>query len=185
MTSEYHFITEWQFEATEDEIRAILADATDLPRWWSSVYLSAERIQAGDADHIGETIRLHTKGYLPYTLKWDFTIVNVRPLTLEAKGDFVGRGIWTFEQHGDKVKVKYDWKIHAEKPILKRLTFILRPIFSRNHHWAMEMGRRSIELELARRRAKTDAERLAIPPPPPPTPSNLFAWLLLPFRGKK
>ena len=184
MSSEYQFFTEWVFKATEDEIRDILADATDLPRWWRSVYLSAERIQAGDANHVGEVIRLHTKGYLPYTLTWDFTITKASPLTLEAKGDFVGRGIWTFQPQGDTIIVRYDWKIHAEKPLLKRLSFIMRPIFSWNHHWAMKMGHQSIELELARRRAKTDAERLAIPPPPPPTPSNLFAWLLFPLRRR-
>lgn len=185
MANDYHFLTEWHFNATEDEIRTILGDATDLPRWWRAVYISAERIQAGDANGIGETIRLHTKGYLPYTLKWDFIVVQSNPLTLEAKGDFVGRGIWTFEPQGETTIVRYDWKIRAEKPILKRLTFILRPIFSWNHHWAMETGRQSLELELARRRAKTDAERSAIPHPPPPTPSNLFAWLLLPLRRKK
>lgn len=184
MPNEYHFFTEWRFKASESEIRDILADATDLPRWWCAVYISAQRTQMGDANHIGETIRLHTKGYLPYTLKWDFTVTNANPLTIQAKGDFVGRGIWTFEPQGDEVIVKYDWKIQAEKPLLKRLTFILRPIFSWNHHWAMEMGRQSIELELARRRAKTEAERLAVPPPPPPTPSNFFAWVVYPLRRK-
>ncbi len=185
MSSEYHFFTEWHFRASRDEINEILADATDLPRWWPSVSISAERIQMGDAHHVGETIRLYTKGYLPYTLKWDFTITKAEPLTLEAKGDFIGRGIWTFEPQGENIVVKYDWKIQAEKPLLKRLSFIMRPIFSWNHHWAMEMGRQSIELELSHRRAKTEAERLAIPAPPPPTPSNLLAWLLLPLRRKK
>jgi hypothetical protein len=184
MSNEYHFITEWRFKASVQEIREILADATDLPRWWPSVYMEAERTKAGDANHIGEEIRLYTKGFLPYTLRWDFTITKAEPLTLEAKGDFVGRGIWSFEQQGDEVLVTYDWKIEAEKPLLKRLSFLMRPVFSSNHLWAMEMGRQSIELELARRRAKTDAERAAVPAPPPPTPSNPLAWMLMPFRKK-
>jgi hypothetical protein len=182
MSNEYHFITEWRFKATIQEIREILGDATDLPRWWPSVYMEAELTKTGDANRVGEVIRLYTKGYLPYTLRWDFTVTKAEPLTLEAKGDFVGRGIWLFEQQGDEVIVKYDWKIEAEKPLLKRLTPILRPLFSWNHHWAMEMGRQSIELELARRRAKTETERQAVPPPPLPTPSNPMAWLLMPFR---
>lgn len=184
MSNEYHFITEWRFKATVQEIREILADATDLPRWWPSVYLEATRTKEGDANHIGEVIRLYTKGFLPYTLRWDFTITKAEPLTLEAKGDFVGRGIWSFEQQGDEAVVTYDWKIEAEKPLLKRLTFLMRPIFSSNHLWAMEMGQKSIELELARRRAKTEAERAAVPAPPPPTPSNPFLWLLMPFVKK-
>jgi hypothetical protein len=182
MSNEYHFITEWRFTASIQEIREILADASDLPRWWPSVYMEAERTKTGDANRVGEVIRLYTKGYLPYTLRWDFTITKAEPLTLEAKGDFVGRGIWGFEQQGDTVIVKYDWKIAAEKPLLKRLTGIMRPLFSWNHHWAMEMGQKSIELELARRRAKTEAEREAVPPPPPATPSHPIAWLMMPFR---
>jgi hypothetical protein len=185
MANDYHFHTTWHFKASEDEIRAILADATDLPRWWRAVYLSAERITAGDENHIGETIRLHTKGYLPYTLKWDFTVIQSKPLTIEAKGDFIGRGVWTFEPHGEMTTVTYDWRIRAEKPLLKRLTFLLRPIFSWNHHWAMEMGRHSLELELARRRAKTDAERATIPQPPSATPSNLLAWVVHVLGRKK
>jgi hypothetical protein len=185
MTSDYHFITEWRFKASVQEIREILADATDLPRWWPSVYMDAQRTKEGDANHVGEVIRLYTKGYLPYTLRWDFTIVKAEPLTLEAKGDFVGRGIWAFEQQGETAIIKYDWKIAAEKPILKTLTPLMRPIFSWNHHWAMDMGQKSIELELARRRAKTEAERQAVPAPPPPTPSNPLLWMLMPLTGQK
>jgi hypothetical protein len=184
MANDYHIITEWRFRASEAEIRDILADATSLPRWWPAVYLAAERTQAGDADHVGETIRLFTKGYLPYTLRWDFVVTSAEPLTLEARGDFVGRGIWTFQPDGDDVTVRYDWKIHAEKPLLKALSGLMKPIFVWNHNWAMETGRQSVELELARRRAKSDAERAQIAAPPPPTPSNTLAWLLMLIRRR-
>jgi hypothetical protein len=184
MASEYYFITDWQFKARVEEVRAILDDATELPRWWPAVYIQAERVRPGDARHIGETIRLFTKGYLPYTLRWEITITDSDPLTLDSTGDFVGRAIWTFVQQGDTTLVKIDWKITVEKPILKRLTFLLRPVFTYNHHWAMEMGERSIELELARRRAKNDAERQAVPPPPPPTPTSVLEWLMMPFRKR-
>lgn len=182
MASKYHFITEWQFKATVEEVRAILDDATQLPRWWPAVYMQAERIKTGDARHVGETIRLFTKGHLPYTLRWEITITAAEPLTIQSTGDFVGQAIWTFEQQGDTALVKVDWKIEVEKPILKRLTFLMRPVFSWNHHWAMEMGRQSMELELVRRRAKSDVERQAVPPPPPPTPSDVLNWLIMPLR---
>jgi hypothetical protein len=176
-TNSYHFITHWRVKATLDEINQTLGSATDLARWWPSVYLEVRELAPGDARGIGRVIDLYTKGWLPYTLRWQFEVTESRyphGFTLVASGDFVGRGIWTFEPEGDQVKITYDWKIEAEKPLLKYLSFLMKPIFAANHRWAMAMGEQSLILELARRRATTDAERAAVPPPPPTT----FAWLL-------
>jgi hypothetical protein len=112
-------------------------------------------------------------------LRWQFRVTESRSpygFTIEALGDFVGRGIWTFAQDGDQVDVTYDWKIRAEKPLLRRLTFLLRPIFEANHRWAMARGEESLRLELARRRAATPEERARVPPPPGPT--TTMPWLL-------
>ena len=83
-----------------------------------------------------------------------------------AEGDFVGTGVWTLTQNGDVVDVRYDWRIRADKPLLRYGSFIFRPIFSANHRWAMARGEESLNLELMRRRAKTPAEREAVPSPP-------------------
>ena len=41
-------------------------------------------------------------------------------------------------------------------------------MFEANHRWAMAQGEESLKLELARRRATSDAARATIPPPPGP-----------------
>jgi len=74
-------------------------------------------------------------------------------------------GVWTLEQKGDVVDVQYDWRIRADKPLLRYGTPVFRPVFGANHRWAMARGEESLKLELQRRRAKTDAERLAVPAP--------------------
>lgn len=171
-TNTYHFITHWRVRGTLDEINTVIGDAPGLTRWWPSVYLDVKELAPGDARGVGKVIGLYTKGWLPYTLRWQFTVTESRHpngFTLVATGDFVGRGIWTFEPDGDHVKITYDWKIDAEKPMLKYLSFIMKPVFGANHRWAMDKGLQSLELELARRAAKTDAERAAIPAPPPTT----------------
>ncbi len=86
--------------------------------------------------------------------------------------------IWTFEQHGDWAIVTYDWKIQADKPLLRRLSFLMKPIFAANHHWAMDQGERSLKLELARRHAATPEELACIPAPPGPTTSSPLPLLL-------
>ena len=112
-----------------------------------------------------------TKGWLLYTLRWQFQVTEVAAdsFRLEASGDFVGRGIWTLVQDGPDVLIEYDWKILAEKPLLRDFSFIMKPIFGANHRWAMGQGEESLKLELARRHAGSAAERALIPAPPPAT----------------
>lgn len=176
MGAAYHFVTEWRISGSLEEVKEVLRDGTSLPRWWPSVYLEVEETDPGDENDVGRTLELHTKGWLPYTLRWTLTVTE--PITdegfaLSAKGDLEGTGRWTFEPRGAEVIVRYDWRVQASKPLLRRLSWLLRPAFSANHHWAMRMGERSLQLEIERRRAPDDVAQRAVPPPPPAT----FRWL--------
>jgi hypothetical protein len=133
----------------------VLGNAEDLTRWWPDVYLKVTELERGDARGVGKRVRLLTKGRLPYRLRWEFVVTESRApygFTLHATGDFVGRGIWTFEQQGSAVSATYDWKVVAEKGLLKYLSAVLKPVFSWNHHWAMARGEESLRRELAQRR---------------------------------
>jgi len=182
MTSnEYHFITHWRVKSSVEEIAAVLSDAPDLVRWWPSVYLDVQEIEAGDETGVGKVVSLYTKGWLPYTLRWQFRITESRyphGFTIEAWGDFNGRGIWSFEQDGAWVNITYDWKIRADKPFLRTFSFLLRPIFEANHRWAMAMGEESLLLELVRRAARPE-ERIHLPAPPGPTLNSSVPLLLV------
>jgi len=167
----YHFLTEWRVEGTCGEVADILGDPLSLARWWPSVYLRVDQIAPPDARGVGRRVALLTKGWLPYTLRWEFEVVESRyphGFTIVAQGDFDGRGVWTFEQNGRFVDIRYDWRLRADKPLLRRLSFALKPLFEANHRWAMAQGETSLTLELARRRATSDAERAAVAPPPGP-----------------
>ncbi|HET9999509.1 MAG TPA: hypothetical protein VFQ36_01365 [Ktedonobacteraceae bacterium] len=170
-TNDYHFITVWRVESTIDEVSTILSDAADLVRWWPSVYLEVKVLEPGDERGLGKVVSLYTKGWLPYTLRWSFRVTEIRSdgFTLVASGDFEGRGIWTFEQDGAWVNSTYDWKIKAEKPLLRYFSFIMKPLFSANHRWAMAKGEESLKLEIARRHAASAEELARIPAPPQPT----------------
>ncbi len=176
----YVFVTRWRFaNTTTREVSDVLRDATDLVRWWPSVYLGVTLVHEGDARGVGRVVDLFTKGWLPYTLRWRFEVTEVRDdgFRLAATGDFEGEGNWILVQDGSDADVTYDWRIRAEKPLLRALSFALKPLFSANHRWAMDRGEESLRLELARRHARTAAEREAVPPPPPATPTNVLRWL--------
>jgi hypothetical protein len=173
VAAEYHFVTTWKVAGTAHEVADVLGDPLALVRWWPSVYLKVSELAPGDPQTgVGRVIELHTKGWLPYTLVWRFKVTESRGdkgFSLVAEGDFVGTGVWTLEQKGDIVDVQYDWRIRADKPLLRYGTPIFRPIFGANHRWAMARGEESLRLEMRRRHARTDEERHAVPAPPGPT----------------
>jgi hypothetical protein len=177
--NEYQFLTRWRVRATREEAADIVSDALALPRWWPAVYLAVAELEPGDEAGVGKVIDLHTKGWLPYTLRWRFKVTESdypERLAIEAEGDFIGTGLWTFTQDGAFTDVTYDWRIRADKGLLRRLSWLMKPIFAANHRWAMEKGRQSLELELLRRRLGED-ERGRIADPPGPTSARRQAAL--------
>lgn len=158
MAPEYAFFTRWRLRATAQEVYDVLADPFGLARWWPSVYLEVKELEPADpGTGKGRVIGLHTKGFLPYTLRWNFRVTESTPPTgfkLVAHGDFEGTGVWKLDQDGDFVDVTYDWRISAEKPLLRYGSFALRPFFAANHRWAMARGEESLALELERLRSR-------------------------------
>ena len=152
--NQYHFVTKWRVQGTVEQVSDILGDPLDLPRWWPSVYLAVREIEPGGEGGVGRVVELHTKGWLPYTLHWSFRVTESRRpvgFSLVAWGDFDGEGVWNFEQDGRFVNITYDWKIRADKPLLRYLSFLLKPVFSANHRWAMARGEESLRSALERR----------------------------------
>jgi hypothetical protein len=169
--NEYAFLSRWRVEGTCGEVADILGEPLALARWWPAVYLRVDELRPADAHGLGQRVRFHTKGWLPYTLTWESEVVeSAYPygFALVASGDFDGRGVWTFKQDGAAVDLTYDWRLRAEKPLLKKLSFLMKPLFEANHRWAMAQGEESLKLELARRRATSEAAFAAVPPPPGP-----------------
>ena len=168
----YHFVTVWRVPGTVSEVQAVLGDSSSLTRWWPSVYLDVVPGADGNPDGVGRTVEVFTKGWLPYTLRWTLRITETMTeagFALQASGDLEGTGRWTFDQDGPEVVITYDWRVRASKPLLARLSWLLRPAFAANHRWAMDRGQESLALELRRRRAAGPGERAAVPPPPTAT----------------
>jgi hypothetical protein len=118
-------------------------------------------VQGGEEPGPGVTTRQHFKGRLPYTLKTSSKIVVFDPpshFQVDVVGDLTGTGKWTIapDDRG-KVHVRFDWIVHADRPLLRYLTPILRPIFRWNHNWSVARAREGLE-PYARSRA---AERRA------------------------
>jgi len=171
MTSpnEYAFLTRWIVPGDIETVAAILEDIESLPRWWPAVYLQVQTLEPGGPGGVGKLVALHTTGWLPYTLRWRLRVIASRSphgFSIAAEGDLVGRGEWTLATAGDTVEVVYDWRVRADKPLVRRFSWALRPLFAANHRWAMARGRDSLELEIQRRHAADASARARVHAPP-------------------
>src|ERR1700686_2105094 len=167
--SDYHFIDRWCLEGHVKEVADIIDDALSASNWWPSVYFEVNELEPGGEGGVGKLISLRAGGWLPYTLRINFRTTESRypnGFSMDATGDLEGKGVWTFEQDEQFVNVTYDWTIRANKPIVDKLSFLLKPIFRSNHNWTMKRGEESLKLELLRRRALTKEEAAAVPAPP-------------------
>lgn len=156
-TNEYYMPTTWRVKGDVQEIYEICGNFLDYQRWWPSVYLNIA-VAGVDEETGNEIYALLSRGRLPYKLRWNSCKTHEDPphtISLKATGDLAGRGTWSFEQDGEYVNVRFDWYVNAEKPLLKYLSPIMKPIFRSNHYWAMGQGLDSLVKELERRRQQS------------------------------
>ncbi|MGO9752830.1 MAG: SRPBCC family protein [Solirubrobacteraceae bacterium] len=59
----------------------------------------------------------------------------------EVQGDLRGRGTWTLTPSPEGTHVRFDWRVYADRPLLRALTPLLRPLLRYNHNWAIARAR--------------------------------------------
>src|SRR5947209_6428188 len=145
MAGQYLFIDEWDVDAPQDAVFDALADARTYPQWWTPTYLE---VDADGPPAVGCASRHKFKGKLPYTLSTVSTIVSIdRPhrFEVEVVGDLRGHGIWTLSPADGKVHVRFDWRVYADRMLLRTLTPLLRPLFRWNHNIAIRQAMAGLE----------------------------------------
>ena len=105
----------------------------------------------------------HFKGRLPYHLHTRSTIVALEPgarIEAEVDGDLRGRGVWTLTATAAGTHVCFAWTVHADRPLLRALTPLLRPLLRANHAWAIARAIDGLEPYVrARGRTATQGSR--------------------------
>ena len=149
----FRIVSNWRVTGTVAEAARILSTPEDFPRWWGDVYLGVKTIAQGDAN--GKTIAVHSKGWLPYRLNWQGTLVESHmphSWSIDATGDLVGHGTWTLTQNGDHTDIVYDWRVTTDRLLFRVLAPLMKGLMISNHNWAMAKGEAGLQAELSRRR---------------------------------
>ena len=120
----YVFHTRWfTRDATLEEVSDILSDAARLAEWWPAVYLTVRVVEPGGEHGLGSRVNLFTKGWPPYTLRWQLHVerINYRHgSTVTAVGDLSGRGVWTHRAVDGGVETTYTGETSLQLEVKRR-----------------------------------------------------------------
>jgi uncharacterized protein YndB with AHSA1/START domain len=143
---EYVFVDEWDVDAPRESVFAAISDARSYPTWWKPVYLS---VDSEGEPAVGSESRQHFKGRLPYHLRTRSRITRLEApavIGAEVDGDLRGTGLWTLTELPDGgTHVRFDWRVHADRLLLRLLTPVLRRALRWNHAWAIARAREGLE----------------------------------------
>jgi uncharacterized protein YndB with AHSA1/START domain len=150
----YRFLEQWFIPFPPEQVWDVLADGRKLPLWWKGVYLKAEPLTEDRAPRVGAKLAGEARGFLPYHLK--FTIESIelerpRVVMVRTVGDLTGT--WRAElaaEHGG-TRVSINEQVLAEKPLLRLLTPLLKPLFAANHRWTTPRGEAGLTAYLRER----------------------------------
>lgn len=153
----YEFFTNWQFKAPQERVWSLIFEPESWPGWWRGVE-KVEKLQDGDANHVGAIHRYTWKSKLPYRLIFKMETTRVERFSLlegRAIGELQGEGRWQLSSEGsgenEITRVRYDWKVKTTRPWMNLTAPIARPLFSWNHNVIMAWG----EAGLAQRLQET------------------------------
>src|SRR5947209_11675650 len=141
--NEYVFDEEWFIPAMAEDVWDVIANGKLLPEWWTGVYLEAEPLDDFTEPTVGARVKGKARGLLPYKLR--FTIESTeltrpRVVAVKTKGDLTGTWQATLYQEDAGTRVKLRECVSADKPMLRALTPLLKPMFEWNHRWTTPRG---------------------------------------------
>ena len=122
----------------------VIAYGKLLPEWWKGVYLKAEPLEAYHTPRLGAKLRGEARGFLPYHLRFLIESIELeRPRVVMVRTTGELNGTWRAELRPENggTRVLIDEQVLAEKPILKLLAPLLKPLFAANHRWTTPRGK--------------------------------------------
>jgi mannose-6-phosphate isomerase-like protein (cupin superfamily) len=150
--SEYRFLDKWFIPYPIDVVFEALLHGEDYPRWWGEAWKRVTPIGDAPAGSIGAKTEVIAGGFLPYTITLELEVARIEHPNLIgvlSRGDLEGTGTWRLHEFDGGTAVSYDWRVRAGKPLIRRFSPIVKPLFRANHNWVMRRGEGALTRWLA------------------------------------
>jgi hypothetical protein len=153
--SQYSFSSRWHLAAPQERVWQAFEKLlpTDDPFvFWPGM----ESERRGDAIHV-------TAGSpMGYTLRFRVYDVEATPMTLvtlRADGDLLGRATMELGVVDDLTStIDVSWHVDVTQPWMRRMRFVLRPVFVLAHDMVMRSGERGLNAWLAADQQRSDSD---------------------------
>ena len=112
------------------------------PEWWRGVQSVTELVH-GDGDGEGTVYRHVWRSRIPYAVRFDSTVEEVRRphlIVARAEGELAGTGTFRLYESPFGTAVTYDWRVVTTRRWMNAIAPVARPVFAWNHHAVMNQG---------------------------------------------
>ena len=151
----YSFRDSWRIRGTLEHVAEAFSDTASLSTWWPTIR-EVRVLSPGTGSGLGRLFQARIRGYLPYELRLQFAVTEAAFPTgfaVELTGDFHGTGRARLRQLGEDVEIQFALQIRIERPLLRWLSLLFRPLMAAQHDWTMAMGAASLNRALHSRLA--------------------------------
>lgn len=147
----YVFQEHWIIPAQRSAVYRVLSDGKLLPEWWRGVYLESTPLNGSEV-RVGARSRAVLRGALPYRVRCELEateLVQDEVVEVAAHGEFEGCWRATLSDVPEGTRVDINWSVSAQKPIIRYLSPVMKPLFAWNHNWAKKRGETGLTAYLA------------------------------------
>ena len=140
--AQYDFLTTWLVEAPIEPVWEVIHAIERWPDWWRGVQSVAELVH-GDGDGEGSVYRHVWRSKIPYAVRFEVTVTEVRKPNLivaESVGGLEGTGTFRLYEAPLGTAVAYEWAVRTTKAWMNVVAPVGRPLFAWNHHAVMKQG---------------------------------------------
>lgn len=151
MPAPFTFDRSWWFDCPPERLWEVVSRTDDYPSWWSWLDWFES-----DGLHEGAEARFTVRPPLPYRLRIEVEVVELRPGELVATrvgGDLSGRARLELVPAGRGTGVRLAWSLVLRRPMLVAAERFARPAMVWGHDRVVAIG-----VEQFRRRALGDGE---------------------------
>lgn len=137
---DYRFTAQWSLRADVPAVYAAILDLTSYPLWWPDIR-SVERID-------DDTAEMVCRAVLPYAIRFRMhrAVQDERGgrVRVDLSGDVEGplHGVLTAAPSGTRLVIAQ--QVVANKPLLRALAPVVRPLLRANHTAMMRRGQRGL-----------------------------------------